>query len=308
MLFTCYVHSSVLGWECKKSSEPASKASLSLRAKAVVTDLQRFVTLGREAVGSVGQRHLARLARQLCLSSRDQASSEAVVAPFSAFTKQPWWGGMVSSGAAGAAFSNVNPSPQDSCSSWWFCLQWFPSDLGPGTLPRLCWYLWVLQVDVYLLFPGQWHIAWLLPGLADPCWLWQIRSDSRLITSVPSSVCHCSLPRRVRSHSLAENKVNTSYYFFTTSNLFFRSSSIPTKLRHFFYTNSGSPKILICSWSFQWNCCALRLQFSELRQMLWVPQSLKFYISYTLTLQDWDYSWNNNILLHLKIFIRWRFP
>lgn len=87
------------------------------------------------------------------------------------------------------------------CSSWWFCLQWFPSDLGPGTLPRLCWYLGVLQVDVYLLFPGQWHIAWLLPGLADPCWLWQIRSDSRLITSVPSSVCHCSLPRRVKSHS-----------------------------------------------------------------------------------------------------------
>lgn len=39
--------------------------------------------------------------------------------------------------------------------------------LGFGTLPRFCWCLWVLQVDVYLLFPGQLKITWI-------CQIWLI--------------------------------------------------------------------------------------------------------------------------------------
>lgn len=209
----CCVHSSDLGWECKRSLELVSKASLSLGAKAVVRDLQRFATLGREAVGSVGQGCLARLARQVSPSTEQLwscgCSSQSLPQ-----------GALGSPGAAGAAFSIVNPSPRHSCSSWWFYLQWFPSDLGPWTLRGLCWCLWVLQVDVCSLFPGQLQITWLLPGLAAPCWLWQVRNDSKLATSVPSSVCHCSLLRRVKSHSWAESKVNTFYYFFATSNFF----------------------------------------------------------------------------------------
>lgn len=122
----------------------------------------------------------------------------------------------------------------------------------------LCWWWQVLQVAYYFLVPGGWQITGLLPGLADPCWLWQIRSDSRLTTSVPSSDSHhrnkyCTPLRRAKSHSWAESKMDTFCYFCTESNFFSRGPFTPTKLRHFFYTVSGTPKIPICSLEFPLN-------------------------------------------------------
>lgn len=61
---------------------------------------------------------------------------------------------MVSSGVAGDVFSNVNPSPQDPA----------PHDGFTCSGSLQIWGLapcldsagvWVLQVDVFLLFPGQ---------------------------------------------------------------------------------------------------------------------------------------------------------
>lgn len=110
----CYMHSSVWGWECKRSLEPVPKASLSLRAVAVVGELQRFVTLGGEALGRVGQKRLVSLARQLCHSSRDQASSEAGAAPCSAFPNQPWWvQGQQEMHSAVSAKAHKTPPPCD---------------------------------------------------------------------------------------------------------------------------------------------------------------------------------------------------